>query len=347
MAKRRSGVKLPSPVASTDAGTGVAPGPPPGTGVAGEAARRWAASGSRNGSSRWASTTSSSGHTDRSGSQGSSPGASPLAAAVAWLTSAPGKGKAMLAHTPSARSDGRAQPVGKPLRQPAFHASGRNGDDLGGHRVRQRLRQHLAKDLDQEVRSLRAMDVQHSSSFSHAAQGTDPDVTAGDGCGRRSAGNHTGATPRSSGWTQGCGLGAELVHVAGVDFLPAPAGLPRRRLGRQVVSEKIEAGMPPGGVASAFPSGAKVSSRVSVVRWPSWPGATSSRMTSVPQRNSRIVSGSNRSTRPSNDPDSPSKRNGEPDLPGTDDALRKPSPQVVGFGNGPPHLGRFVGQLAG
>ena len=97
-----------------------------------------------------------------------------MAAAVAWLDQRPGKGKATLAQTPSRSIGAGAEAMGKPLGQPAFHASGRDGDDLGRHRVRQRLGQHVAEDLDQQVRSLRAMHVQHRSPFSHASQARNP-----------------------------------------------------------------------------------------------------------------------------------------------------------------------------
>ena len=59
------------------------------------------ASGASHGSSKCSSTTSMSGHTARSGTQGSPFGSAPAAHANAPPTNVPGKGKAMLAHTPS------------------------------------------------------------------------------------------------------------------------------------------------------------------------------------------------------------------------------------------------------
>ena len=58
-----------------------------------------------------------------------------------------------------ARAD--AEPRGQALRQPALHPPRRHGDDLGRERIGERLAQQIAERLDQAVRALSAVNVQH------------------------------------------------------------------------------------------------------------------------------------------------------------------------------------------
>ena len=73
----------------------------------------------------------------------------------------PWGGKSTFAQTPSANPGVAPRPAGHPLRQPALHPAGRNGDDLGRERVLQRLDKERAQRLDEAVGSFCSMYVKH------------------------------------------------------------------------------------------------------------------------------------------------------------------------------------------
>ncbi len=91
-----------------------------------------------------------------------------------------GKWKGDVGADPVPSTSAGAEAMGEPLGQPALHTAGRYGHDLGRHRIRKGLGQDVAEDLDQSVRPLRAVYVQHLSAFSHALRlrrGCDGGVT--------------------------------------------------------------------------------------------------------------------------------------------------------------------------
>ena len=123
--------------------------------------RMWSASGASHGSSKCSSTTSISGHTARSGNHGSAFGSLPVARASALETSVPGNGKSMLAHTPSCAPGVTPELGGEALAQPALDALRRHGDDLGCHRVLERLGDQPGQHRHQGVGAIGSVDVQH------------------------------------------------------------------------------------------------------------------------------------------------------------------------------------------
>ena len=85
----------------------------------------------------------------------------PTARASALFTSVPGNGKSMLAHTPSCAPSRAPEVRRQSLGQPALDAPRRHRDDLGGHRIVERLGHQVAQHRHQGVGPVGPVDVQH------------------------------------------------------------------------------------------------------------------------------------------------------------------------------------------